>query len=292
MQWKVAFALVIAILVSSAAMAQVPKFTIVSITTDPPGPLAPGAKFKIKVKVRNDGDTIPAGRRFDFIFTSPNAVAIAIPTGTPALFFGYCPGATPNSMVCLCFAAWEKGQTVEMETEVTVGNNARGTVTVSFEVKSGAASATGSITVQIVLAGPDLVPDINVDLKDEFQKRGEVANVFPRLKNIGTAPTQGEIKVTIALSEGLEFWGDDHYRATLTTETVVAPGETYEGFFFNKQMRIFHLGIQSIALNVSGGADVDLSNNSKTFKFEVVRELPDHLNRVINLDRLAEVFGR
>lgn len=286
-----ALSIAICLLCCPVAIAQVPKFTIVSITRESPGPIPPGGKFKLKVTVRNDGDTIPAGRRFDFAFTTPDALAIGQPTGTPALFFGFCPGATPINMVCQCFAAWEKGQTVEMETEVTAGSGARGAVTVTFQVRSGAVSETVSITVQIALAGPDLVPDLSHSPPDQI--RGRLGFLYAFLKNIGTMPTEGQANLTITLSAGVNFLSDLSGVKTLTCPGVILPRDqctftTFHGL----TMRFDEVGVQSIVLTASGGGDVEPSNNIKTFQFQVAREDPDPLNRLDVTQKLAEILGR
>ncbi len=299
MRFRVAFLLALA-LFCPVAWAQVPKFTIVSITADPPGPHAPGAKFKIKVAVRNDGDTIPAGRRFDFVFTTPDALAIAPPTGTPALFFGYCPGATPANMVCQCFAAWEKGQTVELQTEVTVGSSARGNVTVTFTVKSGTVSETSTQTMQIALGGPELVPDAVFNKYNDHppgtQLSGRRLEFHPRVFNAGSVISQGGISLNLQLSGGLSCqWFPSGFTWQPPVPIVVRP-ETFEYFFsFDSgglSLKVNEPGFQSIFITISGGGDVDPSNNTKTFSFEVVPSDPDPLNRLDRTEELAEILGR
>lgn len=293
-----ALSIAICLLCCPVAIAQVPKFTIVSMTREPPGPIPPGGKFKLKVTVRNDGDTIPAGRRFDFAFTTPDALAIGQPTGTPALFFGFCPGATPITMVCQCFAAWEKGQTVEMETEVTAGSGARGAVTVTFRVTSGSVSDTATTTVQIALAGPDLLPDAGLGSFEsdppKTQIRGRVQALSPFVTNAGTTTSSGPITLKVQLSGGTEFYLDNSGSLTRTLDEAIAPG--MRGSFRSVGDRIIlafkETGVQSIFLTVSGGGDVEPSNNTKTIQFEVIRDEADALTRLELGNKLAEILGR
>ncbi len=288
--FTLALSVIVAVLCCPPVQAQVPKFTIISITTDPPGPHEPGTKFKIKVNVRNDGDTIPAGRRFDFVFSTANALAIGQPTGTPALFFGYCPGSTPINVVCQCFAAWEKGQTVEMETEVTIGSTAFGPMTVTFQVRSGSVSETATAAVHVIFRGPDLIVYSN-DVPVGPQRRGGAKCFDTFLWNVGNLPTQGPFTLKIEPSGGVSFFRNESLGVMTLSGSFSIPAVEMRRFGAGC-FGFESVGLQAVYLTVSGGGDLNPSNNLLTIQFEVIREDPDPLNRLSVTNKLAEILGR
>jgi hypothetical protein len=168
-------------------------------------------------------------------------------------------------------------------------------------------SETVSTTVQIALAGPDLVPNLMFsenykDIPVTTRRRGTHVPAVPFAVNVGNAPSQGrDITLKVELSGGV----DNPYRSDSRVFTMsffccccsgpdtfpILPGESrrrFEGF----PLLLTETGPQSIFLTISGGGDVNPSNNTMTFPFEVVREDPDPLNRLDNTQKLAEILGR
>lgn len=290
---RIAGAMLLIVVCGAMAMhAQTPKFTIVSMATDPPGPHPPGSKFKIKVVVRNDGDTIPAGRGFVFIFSTAYALAIGQPSGTPALFFGYCPGSTPHAMACQCFAAWEKGQTAEMETEVTAGGTVSGDTTVTFEVKSGTTSERKDLTITFdppKPAGPDLVPETEVMHgtygREPRMREGDKFLIQAFVRNDGTVKSEGEIQGEVLLPFGMSHTSGPR---DFIIYGAIDPGKYGDPrptslFGVKADFQAFRPTIRVI---ISGGGDVRLDNNEKTVEFVIEPKIPDPLVRI------AEELGR
>lgn len=212
--------LLFALLCAPMARADI-KFTIVRMSTDATGPVAPGGEFTVVVEVRNDGDPIPRDAQgFKFGFSSSDDVSIGQPTGTPAEFHGYCPNATEKNQACECYAAFQNGQTMTSQAKVKVGPNAKGTVTITYTVSRGTESASQSVTVQIAAGA---APDATLTITPKYLKNvsklgpleafelakapivavGEQIFVEVEVKNIGNAATSGQLVVVVNLQAGV-----------------------------------------------------------------------------------------
>ena len=181
-----------------------------------------------------------------------------------------------------------------------------GTVTTTFTVQVPPSAAAGTsipflttirfasesmafdVAIRIAVAGPDLRPSFAL-IGGPTAVRGRVLTLEISVDNEGAARTEGEFMITVTRSTGVRFRGSgDSAVRTFKSQVAVAPGDFWPSVLapvwasIQVPVELLNAGPQSVVITVSGGSDVNSSNNTKSFDFNVLADDPDPLIRVLD----------